>query len=70
MVDSADELIDVGIDGEALALPPPLVFRSLPGALRVRTPVDAPGTSPAAAPPGIGSAVPALLRVLAGRPAR
>ena len=70
-VDSADELVAVGVDGEALALPPPLVFRSLPGALRVRTPVDAPGASPAAvAPPGIGDAVPALVRVLAGRPAR
>jgi hypothetical protein len=46
------------------------VFRSLPGALRVRIPVDAPGASPAAvAPPGLGSAVTALLRVLAGRPA-
>jgi diacylglycerol kinase family enzyme len=69
-VRSDDDLIDVGVDGEALALPPPLVFRSLPGALRVRTPVDTPGASPAAvAPPGIGSAVTALLRVLAGRPA-
>jgi diacylglycerol kinase family enzyme len=70
-VRSADGLIDVGVDGEALALPPPLQFRSLPGALRVRTPVDAPGVSPAAAaPPGIGTGVTALLRVLAGRPAR
>jgi diacylglycerol kinase family enzyme len=70
-VRSGSDLIDVGVDGEALALPPPLVFRSLPGALRVRTPVDAPGASPAAmAPPGIGSAVTALLRVLAGHPAR
>lgn len=68
VVDSADPLIDVGVDGEALRLPPPLVFRSLPGALRVRTPVDAPGVAPAAtAPRGIGPAVTALFRVLAGR---
>jgi diacylglycerol kinase family enzyme len=70
VVRSGCERIDVGVDGEALSLPPPLVFRSLPGALRVRIPVDAPGASPAAvAPPGLGSAVTALLRVLAGRPA-
>jgi diacylglycerol kinase family enzyme len=70
-VDSADELVDVGVDGEALRLPPPLRFRSLPGALRVRTPVDAPGAAPAAvAPRGISLASTALLRVLSGHPAR
>jgi diacylglycerol kinase family enzyme len=69
VVDSAQPLVDVGVDGEALRLPPPLRFRSLPAALRVRTPVDAPGASPAAAAPaGIGKAVTALLRVLGGRP--
>jgi len=30
--------IDVGLDGEALKLDPPLRFDSLPGALRIRTP--------------------------------
>ena len=39
VVDSAEALIDVGVDGEAFRLPPPLRFRSLPGALRVRTPL-------------------------------
>jgi diacylglycerol kinase family enzyme len=69
VVDSAEPLIDVGVDGEALRLPPPLRFRSLPGVLRVRVPQTSPGASPAAvAPAGIGEAVPALLRVLAGRP--
>ena len=71
VVDSAEPLIDVGVDGEALRLPPPLRFSSLPGALRVRVPLTSPGASPAAvAPAGLGEAVPALLRVLAGRPAR
>ncbi|QJY47969.1 diacylglycerol/lipid kinase family protein [Pseudonocardia broussonetiae] len=68
VIDSDDLLVDVGVDGEALQLAPPLHFRSLPGALRVRTPVDAPGVAPAAAAPrGIGPAVTALVRVLAGR---
>jgi diacylglycerol kinase family enzyme len=70
-VDSAEHLIDVGVDGEALRLPPPLRFRSLPGALRVRTPVHAPGVARAAAGPGgVGLASIALFRVLAGHPAR
>jgi hypothetical protein len=44
-----------------LRLPPPLRFRSLPGALRVRTPIDAPGVAPAAvAPHGAGLASVAL----------
>ena len=30
--------VDVGLDGEALQLEPPLRFESLPGALRIRTP--------------------------------
>ncbi len=40
--------VEIGIDGEALKLDPPLVFESLPGALRVRIPQHAPGVSPAA----------------------
>jgi hypothetical protein len=43
--------VDVSVDGEALQLAPPLRFRSLAGALRVRTPLDAPGASPAALHP-------------------
>jgi hypothetical protein len=30
--------IDVGLDGEAIRLKPPLRFESLPAALRIRTP--------------------------------
>ncbi|HEV7648679.1 MAG TPA: diacylglycerol kinase family protein [Actinophytocola sp.] len=71
VVRSGRPLVEVGVDGEALRLPPPLRFRSLPGALRVRVPLDAPGAPPAAmAPRGAGDAVSALFRVLAGRPAR
>jgi diacylglycerol kinase family enzyme len=40
--------IEIGIDGEALLLDPPLLFESLPGALRVRIPKHAPGVAPAA----------------------
>ncbi|OLT21110.1 diacylglycerol kinase [Pseudonocardia sp. CNS-139] len=68
VIDSGEPLLDVGVDGEALQLPPPLMFRTLPGALRVRVPVDAPGVAQPA--PKLGEAVPALLRVLAGHPAR
>jgi diacylglycerol kinase family enzyme len=32
--------VEIGIDGEALQMDPPLVFESLPGALRVRLPRD------------------------------
>ena len=69
-VDSDEPLIDVGVDGEALRLPPPLRFRSLPGALRVRTPVDAPGVRAPTGPIGADRAVTGLLRVLAGHPVR
>jgi diacylglycerol kinase family enzyme len=41
--------IEVGIDGEAFLLDPPLVFESRPRALRVRIPRHAPGLAPAAA---------------------
>jgi diacylglycerol kinase family enzyme len=40
--------IEIGVDGEALLMDPPLVFESRPGALRVRIPRHAPGLSPAA----------------------
>jgi diacylglycerol kinase family enzyme len=61
--------VEIGIDGEALLLDPPIVFRTLPRALRVRIPRGAPGYSPAAAASPKGwSAVTALLQVAAGRP--
>ncbi|WP_243741666.1 diacylglycerol/lipid kinase family protein [Actinomycetospora succinea] len=66
-VDSGDELVDVGVDGEALRLAPPLRFRSLPAALRVRIPKD----RPAAARPPLprpGAASVELFRRAAGRP--
>ncbi len=40
--------VEIGIDGEAMTLDPPLLFESLPAALRVRLPGHAPGLSPAA----------------------
>jgi diacylglycerol kinase family enzyme len=40
--------VEVGVDGEALTMTPPLVFESKPGALRVRIPRHALGASPAA----------------------
>jgi diacylglycerol kinase family enzyme len=61
--------VEIGIDGEAMLLDPPIRFQVLPGALRVRIPPHAPGYSPAAAAPTPGwSTVTALLRVVAGRP--
>lgn len=63
--------IEAGVDGEALVFDPPLEFRSLPGVLRVRVPVHAPGLSPAARrSPSVWWSLGALLRVAAGRPAR
>ncbi len=61
--------VEIGIDGEALVLDPPIRFRILPGALRVRIPPHAPGYSPAAAVPTPGWAtVTALWQTAAGRP--
>jgi diacylglycerol kinase family enzyme len=61
--------VELGIDGEALVLDPPLEFRILPGALRVRIPRDAPGHSPAAAAARPGwSTIAAVLQTAAGRP--
>lgn len=65
----SDEPVEVGVDGEALVMDPPLVFRSLPGVLRVRIPNHAPGYSPAAlAPPSVWWTVSALFRTIAGSP--
>jgi diacylglycerol kinase family enzyme len=47
-VDSSSP-VEVGVDGEALMIEPPLLFDSMPGALRVRLPEHAPGMAPAAA---------------------
>jgi diacylglycerol kinase family enzyme len=61
--------VEVGLDGEALVLDPPIRFRTMPGALRVRLPAGAPGYSPAAAVPARGWAtITALLQTAAGRP--
>jgi diacylglycerol kinase family enzyme len=38
--------IPVGVDGEAMSLPTPVVCSSRPGALRVRVPRDRPGATP------------------------
>jgi diacylglycerol kinase family enzyme len=64
----ADSAIEAGVDGEALLLDPPLDFRSLAGALRVRIPTHAPGYSPAALKaPSLWWTVTALLRTVAGK---
>lgn len=61
--------VEIGIDGEAMVLDPPIRFRIVPGALRVRIPRHAPGYSPAAAVPPKGwAAITALLQTAAGRP--
>jgi diacylglycerol kinase family enzyme len=61
--------VELGIDGEALVLDSPLEFRILPGALRVRIPLGAPGRSPAAAAARPGwSTITAVLQTAAGRP--
>ena len=69
-IESGSALLDVGVDGEALRLPPPLVFRSLPGALRIRTPMNAAASPAATRSASNWLAAVALLRVLVGRSAR
>ena len=67
-VDSAGP-IEIGIDGEALLMDPPLVFDSLPGALRIRIPTHAPGLAPAAAAvPLTTSTIGSLILTTIGRP--
>ncbi len=59
--------VEVGLDGEALLLDPPLRFASMPGALRVRLPRGV-GLSPAARATALTTdSLGALLRVAAGR---
>ena len=45
---ASDGPVEIGIDGESLTMDPPLLFESLPGALRIRLPRHAAGRSPAA----------------------
>jgi diacylglycerol kinase family enzyme len=61
--------VEIGIDGEAASIEPPVTFQTIPGALRVRIPQHAPGYSPAAARPRRGaSTLKALLQTAAGHP--
>jgi diacylglycerol kinase family enzyme len=66
----SDGRVDVGVDGEALTMDPPLVFATLPGALTIRIPRHAPGRSPAAAAVRVteASTIRELVRVAAGKP--
>lgn len=64
----SDGDIPVGIDGEALTLPSPLVFRIRPGALRVRIAPHHPGASPSSAlPTGLRDGIRRLAAMAAGR---
>jgi diacylglycerol kinase family enzyme len=64
----ADRPIAVGIDGEAVTLEPPLRFRILPAALRVRIAAAHPGASPSAAmPEGAWEIVLALVQIVIGK---
>jgi diacylglycerol kinase family enzyme len=67
-VDSG-EPIEIGIDGEAMSLAPPLVFEVLPAALRVRIPRHAPGVAPAGRAVQLtGETIGDLVRTALGRP--
>jgi diacylglycerol kinase family enzyme len=60
--------VDVGLDGETLAMEPPLRFTVRPGAVRVRLPRHAIGYSPAALSLSLGTAARSLWRTALGRP--
>ena len=60
-VDSAAP-VPAGIDGEAVTLEPPLMFRSIPGAVPVRLPPSAPMEGPAAGNHGYRWTAEELLR--------
>jgi diacylglycerol kinase family enzyme len=63
--------VPAGIDGEAVVLTPPVVFRSRPAALRVRVAAHHPAASPSAIEPvGALPALRALLRIAGGRDPR
>jgi diacylglycerol kinase family enzyme len=60
--------VEIGVDGEAMSMKPPLVFRSRPGALRVRLPPTARGAGPAADSIRLGaSMVNSMIRIAAGK---
>ncbi len=61
--------IEIGVDGEALRIDPPLVFETRPGALRVRLPRQTIGLSPAARAVHVmsRSTIAQLGQVVAGR---
>jgi diacylglycerol kinase family enzyme len=64
----AAQPIPVGVDGEAVVLSSPAVFRIRPGVLRVRIAGHHPGASPSAIEPvGAMAALRALVRIAAGR---
>ena len=65
----SDGPLEVGVDGEALTMDPPLVFMTRPGALRIRMSRTASGLSPAASAVRVtsGATVRELLAVAAGR---
>ena len=66
-VDS-DHPVPAGVDGEALKLEPPLLFRIRPGVLTVRIARQHPGASPSAmAPEGALDGARMLLRLAMGR---
>jgi diacylglycerol kinase family enzyme len=60
--------VQVGLDGEALEVEPPLVFTIRPGALRVRLAPNAIGYSPAARATSARAFLPSLWRTALGRP--
>ena len=69
-VDS-DRPVAAGIDGEALVLDPPLIFRIRPGVLRVRIAGKHPGASPSATTPdGMWAGVRELVRIVLGKDGR
>jgi hypothetical protein len=66
---AAAEPLEIGVDGEALQMEPPLVFEILPQALRVHLPSSAVGLSPAARSVPLNSldAVVALVTIAGGK---
>ena len=62
--------VDIGVDGEAITMDPPIVFRTRRRALTIRMPRSAPGLSPAASAIRVteASTIRELLRVAAGKP--
>ncbi|MFI6935533.1 diacylglycerol/lipid kinase family protein [Streptomyces sp. NPDC050287] len=65
VVETDTDSLPVGIDGEHVVLPSPVVCRSAPGALRVRVPRRRPGTPRAG---GAAADWPRVARLALGRP--